>query len=282
MKPTIRKILAAALLAVCLISSAKVLAQWMAQGEGNDSYANAAAIAQSATLAATVSAPAGTAPPVTESPTQPTVPPEPVWIPAPVEDEDPNLAALSSIDLNALREVNPDVVGWIFLPNSLINYPLMQGDDNTFYLEHTWEGVENPYGSIFLETRNSPDLTDFNTILYGHNMLNGSMFAGLSYFAYQWHWDWNRYVYLVTDAGILRYEVFSSYTADVDSATYGLSFQQPETREEFIAIAVENSQIDTGITPAITDRIITLSTCTGLGYESRRVVHAYLKMIPSE
>ena len=279
MKPHIRKILVSLLLVLCLISTAKVLTQWMATEEGDDSYANAAAIAQSATLATTV--PAETEP-VTEATEAPTESPEPVWIPAPVEEEDPNFATLSSIDLHALREVNPDVVGWIFLPNSMINYPLMQGDDNQFYLEHTWEGNENPYGSIFLETRNNPDLTDFNTIIYGHNMLNGSMFAGLSYFAYQWHWDWNRYVYIVTDDGILRYEVFSSYAADVDSATYGLSFQQPETRENFIRLALENSEIATAITPASTDRIITLSTCTGLGYESRRVVHAVLKMIPDQ
>ena len=279
MKPHIRKILVSLLLVLCLISTAKVLTQWMATEEGDDSYANAAAIAQSATLATTV--PAETEP-VTEATEAPTESPEPVWIPAPVEEEDPNFATLSSIDLHALREVNPDVVGWIFLPNSMINYPLMQGDDNQFYLEHTWEGVPNFYGSIFLETRNNPDLTDFNTIIYGHNMLNGSMFAGLSYFAYQWHWDWNRYVYIVTDDGILRYEVFSSYAADVDSATYGLSFQQPETRENFIRLTLENSEIATAITPASTDRIITLSTCTGLGYESRRVVHAVLKMIPDQ
>ena len=279
MKPHIRKILVSLLLVLCLISTAKVLTQWMAAEEGDDSYAGAVAIAQSATLATTV--PAETEP-VTEATEAPTESPEPVWIPAPVEEEDPNFATLSSIDLHALREVNPDVVGWIFLPNSMINYPLMQGDDNQFYLEHTWEGNENPYGSIFLETRNNPDLTDFNTIIYGHNMLNGSMFAGLSYFAYQWHWDWNRYVYIVTDDGILRYEVFSSYAADVDSATYGLSFQQPETRENFIRLALENSEIATAITPASTDRIITLSTCTGLGYESRRVVHAVLKMIPDQ
>ena len=277
MNTGIRQVLALILAAICLVSTGKVLMLWFDRSEGDDSYASAVAIAQSATLATTV--PAETEP-VTEATEAPTESPEPVWIPAPVEEEDPNFATLSSIDLHALREVNPDVVGWIFLPNSMINYPLMQGDDNQFYLEHTWEGNENPYGSIFLETRNNPDLTDFNTIIYGHNMLNGSMFAGLSNYAYQWHWEWNRYVYIVTDSGILRYEIFSSYFADVDSATYGLSFHQPETREAYIVHAMESSQIDTGITPEITDRIITLSTCTGLGYESRRVVHAYLKMIP--
>ena len=281
MKFRIRKLLVVLLAAVCLFSTGKVLLQWSAQDAGDDSYASAVVIAQSATApTAAPTQPPETLPPAAEETAAPTQAPEPVWIPAPVEEEDPVFTTLASIDLTALRQVNPDVVGWIYIPNSYINYPLMQGTDNQFYLEHTWEGNANPYGSIFLEHRNSPDLTDFNTILYGQNMLNGSMFAGLSNYAYQWHWQWNRYVYIVTDEGIFRYEIFASYFADVDSAAYGLSFNQQETRENFIALALENSQIDTGITPATTDRILTLSTCTGFGYESRRVVHAYLKMIP--
>ena len=278
MKSAVKKIFSLVLAAMCLISAGKVLIQWSTQDEGDASYKNAAIIAQSATTQPTEV----TEPSATEPVTEPTAPPEPIWIPAPVEGEDVHLANLAAIDLTALRETNPDVVGWICIPNSKINYPLMQGEDNPFYLEHTWEGNLNPYGSIYLESRNSPDMTDFNTIIYGHNMLNGSMFAGLSNYAYQWHWEWNRYVYIVTDAGVFRYEIFSSYAADVESPAYGLSFHQTETRVKFIAHALENSQIDTGITPAVTDRIITLSTCTGMGYESRRVVHAYLKMIPSE
>lgn len=292
MKPRLRKLLYIVMVAVFLFSTGKVIVQWLSEDEGDDSYAKAEAIAQATTLPTEVTAAPTeteaptevTEPPVEEVPEETTAPTEPeiVWIPAPLEEEDPEIAKLASIDLNALREVNPDVIGWIRVPNSKINYPLMQGEDNTFYLEHTWEGNKNPYGSIFLESRNSPDMTDFNTIIYGHNMLNGSMFGGLSSFGYQWYFNWNKYVYILTDVGIYRYEIFSSYAAEVDSATYGLSFNQWETRENFIAMALENSQIDSDVVPEPTDRIITLSTCTGVGYESRRVVHAMLKMIPSE
>lgn len=293
MKPNIRTILSVVLAIICLFSTAKVLIQWLDQGEGDNSYENAAALAQSAQTATAPTAvptteatkPPATAPPETEPPaTEPleTEPPEPIWVPAPMDEEDPILTDLASTDLNALREVNPDVVGWIYIPLTKVNYPLMQGEDNTFYLEHTWDKKPNSYGSIFLECQNSPDLTDFNTIIYGHNMANGTMFGILSNFAYQWFYNWNHYVYIVTDAGTFRYEIFSSYSAPVDSPTYGLSFNHMNTREEFITMALENSQIQTGVTPAATDRIVTLSTCTGLGYENRRVVHAYLKMIPVE
>ena len=276
MAKQIRKGIAALLALICCISLVRLGLQWRDQKNGTAAYENAAALAQSTQP---------TLPPATEpAETEPveTAPPEPVWIPAPIEGEDPVLTALASTDLAALREINPDVVGWIHIPNSRVNYPLMQGEDNTFYLEHTWEGVPNFYGSIYLESRNNPDLTDFNTIVYGHNMLDGSMFSMLSDYAYDWFRTWNPYVYIVSDAGILRYEVFSSYLAPIDSPTYGLSFNQMATREEFIAHALESSEIQTGITPAVTDRILTLSTCTGVSYDSRRVVHAYLKMIPLE
>ena len=156
MNTGIRQVVALILAAICLVSTGKVLTQWFDQSEGDDSYASAVAIAQSATLATTV--PAETEP-VTEATEAPTEISEPVWVPAPVDEEDANFDTLASIDLNALREINPDVVGWIYIPNSYINYPLMQGTDNQFYLEHTWEGNANPYGSIFLEHQISPDFS---------------------------------------------------------------------------------------------------------------------------
>lgn len=281
MKLNIRKLISLILVAVCLVSTIKVVLQLFDNRKGDDSYQNAAALAH-ASHSSTIPSNGN---PMDAS--EPFVPEEseqsgPRWIPAPVEGEDENLTTLASTDLSALRQVNPDVIGWICIPNTQINYPLMQGQDNTYYLEHTWEGKPNPYGSIFLECENIPDFTEFNTIVYGHNMNNGSMFGALPTFAYEWHWKQSPYVYIVTDEGVFRYEIFSSYSAEVDSPTYGLSFNQQKTREDFISMALEKSQIDTGITPAPTDRIITLSTCTGLGYENRRVVHAYLKMIPVE
>lgn len=193
---------------------------------------------------------------------------------------DPNIQVLRSIRLSSLKNINPDVVGWICIPDTKINYPITQGQDNEYYLSHAWNNKSNFVGAIFLETMNCADFTDFNTILYGHNMKNGSMFAGLHDYKDPAYWAQHPYVYLVTAEGILRYEIFSSYNADVDSKTYGLSFRQDTTREAFIQMALENSDIDTGLEPAITDRILTLSTCTGFGYSQRRVVHAYLPVTP--
>lgn len=87
------------------------------------------------------------------------------------------MAALAAVDLAALREVNPEVVGWIEIPDGGISYPLMQGANNQWYLKHTWVGDYSSVGSVFMDCRSHADLSDFHTILYGHRLRSGAMFA---------------------------------------------------------------------------------------------------------
>lgn len=206
---------------------------------------------------------------------------QPEWVPVPVEEEDPYLEELKEIDLNALRQVNPDVIGWILLPDTDINYPILQGTDNEYYLNNTWLKEPNAVGSIFMEHRNLPDFTEYNTILYGHNMINGSMFSDLRHYTGETFYKDHPYVYIVTDGGVLRYEVFSAYQAELGSTTYGLSFHQEETKKAFLVHALSSSKFDLGVAPELTDRILTLSTCSGTGSTTRWVVHARLKMMKS-
>lgn len=201
-----------------------------------------------------------------------------IWMPEAVED-DPVLEELRKTDLAALRENNPDVVGWIRVPDTKIDYPVVQGEDNDYYLKHTWQGNANSVGTIFMDVSSHPDLTDFNTLIYGHNMRSGSMFAALRNYGQQSYYDAHPYVYLLVDNGVFRFDIFSAYQAELDASAYGQSFRQRETREKFLGDAAEKSAIETGITPGIRDRILTLSTCSGMGYETRWVVHARLKMV---
>lgn len=278
MKDATRKILTLALFAVFLVSTTVFTLQFFDKRTGSEVYIQAESLAQIAPPE-TEPAEAVTEPaPIPDAPAQPQTP---QWIPAPVED-DPYMDMLARTNFSALRSVNKDVVGWIYIPDTSISYPITQGEDNSYYLSHTWNGASNYVGSIFLETRNSADFTDFNTIVYGHNMRNGSMFSGLHDYTDLAHWQQHPYVYIATADGVFRYRIFASYNADIDSQTYGLSFRQTQTRENFIAMALENSDIDTGDAPGIHDRIVTLSTCTGLGYSQRRVVHAYLPMVQTQ
>ena len=256
------------LLAVFIVSTGLLLRQQADKRQSDRSVQDALALA-AAPPEATASATQAPATAVTE--------PVPVWAPEPVTD-DPVMAELAALDIAALQAVNPDVLGWIRIPGTKVDYPLLQGADNDYYLKHTWKGEKNASGSIFLEWQNSPDLTDFNTIIYGHNMNNGSMFASLRQYAYEKHWNKHPYIYIATAEEVLRYEVFSSYQADVEGEAYLLVFPQDSHRQDFLDQTLQLAKFDTGIRPEITDRILTLSTCSGAGYSTRWVVHARLKM----
>lgn len=200
-----------------------------------------------------------------------TQPPETVPLP-----EDPILLALMETDLEALRSENEDVVGWITIPDTVLDYPLLQWTDNEFYLTHTWKQVPNPNGSIFMESQNSRDLTDFNTIIYGHNMTSGLMFGTLRSYRSKTYWEQHPCFYIVCDRGVLRYDIFAAHRAGVDTIIYGLELDTVEKRTRFIRFATDYASYDTGIVPGAEDSIVTLSTCSGQGYSNRWVVQGVL------
>ena len=277
MTPKLRKGLIWILAIIFVVSTAQLIRHSLALSESADSYQTAEAIAAKPREEVT---PVETIPeetlPVPEEPTEPPV----VWAPAPME-ADEYMKQLQDINLEALRDVNPDVVGWIFVPNCKINYPIVQGEDNQYYLNHTWNNRKSVAGAIFMESTNKADFSDFRTIIYGHNMADFSMFGSL--YRYDTEYSWSRcpYVYLVTDEGVLRYEVYSCYRANVESGTYALDLEEEPYRASFIHLTKEEARYETNITPATTDRLITLSTCAG-GETMRRVVHARLPMVPVE
>ena len=264
----LRLILIAVLLVVFIVSTTMYIAQLIDKKQSREIYDNALDIALGIEDAEAEEA---LVPPQT---------PMTTWIPAPIEEEDPEIEKMEKIDLNKLREHSEDVVGWIRIPGiDEIDFPIMQGEDNLFYLEHTWEGTKNKTGSIFLECLNNADFTDYNTIVYGHNMRNDAMFATLHWYRDQGLLKYCPYVYIRTDEGVLRYEVFAAFYAPLESPTYGLSFNQEETKVKFLAHSKENSEIQVEFEPELTDRILTLSTCTKSDNDMRWVVQARLKMI---
>ena len=268
MKRSVKTFFTVLLTAVFLFSTGKFLLSQRDKAEGNSAYEEALQIAASGKQ---TSSPAATEVPAPEG--------ESRLVVAPVEEEDPHICTLESMDLGALREVNPDVVGWILIPDTEINYPLMQAEDNNYYLQRTWDQKSNAMGSIFLEYLCSPDLTDPNTIIYGHNMNDGSMFAGLHKYQQQDYWETHPYVYILSDYGVYRYGIYSAYRASTKSNTYGIEFPTETSWLRFLQKALDDSLIDTGVALQSTDRVLTLSTCTGANRSARFVVHARLKMV---
>lgn len=190
---------------------------------------------------------------------------------------DPYADALRSMDFAALREVNDDVLGWILIPNTRLSYPLLQGEDNEYYLNRTWKKSRNSVGAIFLECRSSPDLSDFNTIVYGHRMNNRSMFGILLNYKDQSYWEKHPTFYITDDNGSHAYDVFAAYEVGVTQPTYRLEVTEEADKQAVLDFCVEQSVLDTGIVPTPADRIVTLSTCTGQGHETRWVVQGVLR-----
>lgn len=200
-------------------------------------------------------------------PEQPEIPPEPL----PEEARD-----LANIDLEALRAVNEDVVGWIAIPNTELSYPLMQGADNQYYLSHNWKGEPSSGGSVFLESTANRDLTSFHTIVYAHRMRNDTMFGTLKYYKDPDYWQEHPTIYIVLDDTLYCYDIFSAQEASVKGIVYRLDIEENQLEEEFLQYCIENSVIDTGLIPEANDRILTLSTCTGNGHANRWVIHTVL------
>jgi len=197
--------------------------------------------------------------------------PSPSPLPLPLPEE---AAGLASLDLDALREVNPDVAGWLLVPGTGISHPVLQGPDNDYYLKHSWERKWSSGGAVFLDCRCSRDFDGFHSIIYGHRMNNGSMFGSLQRYEDPDFWRDNPSVYLATDGAVYRYDIFAVWEPSVTSPVYGVLSGTQEERREFAALCRSSSQIDTGIDPGPDDRLLTLSTCTERGHATRWVVQA--------
>ena len=182
------------------------------------------------------------------------------------------------IDFDELNEINPEVIGWIRIGALDRSYPVAQAKDNDFYLHRTFEKKDNFAGCIFLNCDNSRFFSDQNSIVYGHNMKNGSMFGTLKNFRDQKTYDKNPYFWIFTPKFIYQYQIFSCATVSKIGDPYRTRFLTNDY-EEFLKTCVEKSEVDThGLTPTVKDRIVTLSTCTG-NESTRFIVQGMLRKI---
>ena len=189
--------------------------------------------------------------------------------------QNPVVKELLQIDLDALREVNEDVIGWIHIPDTEVSYPLLHWTDNDFYLNHTWKQTKNSGGSIFMECENEPDFSDFNTIIYGHNLLNDTMFGGLSKYKSEQYAKEHPCIYILTDEGVFCYDIFSAHRVGIDTIMYATDLTTERKKEEFLRFTKDYSRIKMDKEPTVDDQILTLSTCSG-GHDARWVVQGML------
>lgn len=169
------------------------------------------------------------------------------------------------VDFKALREKNPDTVGWLYVGSCGISYPILQGEDNDYYMNHTFEGTVNSSGAIIMDYRDDKYLKDWNTFIYGHNMKNGSMFGSLKKLLKdETLYDSDPYIYVYLPGYIYRYKIFSYYKDKPDSKMYWTADTLQEYRQ-YIRDALSLSVRDLGVETSEENNMVTLVTCSGSG-----------------
>ena len=166
------------------------------------------------------------------------------------------------VDFASLRETNPDITAWIKCEGTVIDYPVVQGSDNAYYLSHLPDGAANKMGSIFLDYRNSPDFSDKNSVIYGHHMKNGDMFGTLESYKEQAFYDENPFIALHTPDKDYVIELFAGYVVDAAWETLPLNFENEIDFEQYLTEIRQRSKFDSKVVVTLKDHLITLCTCT--------------------
>lgn len=160
-------------------------------------------------------------------------------------------------------KAHTEAVGWIRFEDDLISYPIMQADDNSKYAIKDADGNDSETGAIFLDYRSSADFSDSNTIIYGHNMRDRSMFGALKNYKEDLGFlDDHKYFQIITPEGSGRYMLFAFMDVPKNSYIYDVCGDNTSRMREFLDTIEYKTYIDTGIEPTVDDKIITLSTCT--------------------
>lgn len=195
-----------------------------------------------------------------------------------VQDEkDDSTFKFTREDFDKLYAINNDLVAWINIPNTQVNYPVVQGNESEYYLTHNFEKQENEGGAIFIDSELPKPFEEKNTILYGHHMRDGSMFGSLKEFENQQFLDENNKIYVATKDAMYLYQIFSVYVDNPDSNSYYYRFATGDEYLNYLNSLKSKSIITGGIEKfAMDDKIITLSTCSYEFSDARLIVHAKL------
>lgn len=175
-----------------------------------------------------------------------------------------------------LLQINPDTVGWIKVNNTRIDYPVVQRDDNNYYLNRDFKQKKNSMGWIFMDHRNDPDILDQNTIIYGHNIKGGIMFGQMSNMFSNSYLskEANNYIIFNTKNATMKWKIFSMYKIPETTDYLQHQFYTKEEFGSFINMIQSRSQFSFDVTVTPDDKILTLSTCAS--NTTRHVVHAVL------
>ena len=193
-------------------------------------------------------------------------------------DEQPPI----TVDFAGLKELYPDLVAWIYSEGTNINFPVLQGKNNTEYLKYTPDRKSSDSGSIFIDCENEPDFSDDNTLMYGHNRKNG-MFSSILNYSKQEYYEEHPYMWLLTPDANYRVDVFAGFVTDSSSWAYAITFNHSDHWYDFIYTALKASGCQAHFIPEYGDHLLTLSTCEYSFDNARYLLMGVLtKSIPQE
>lgn len=186
-----------------------------------------------------------------------------------------------NINFNELKDINKDVYAWIYIPETKIDYPILQSEnDQSYYLNNTFDKKEDLRGAIYTENLNTKDFSDPNTVIYGHNMKDESMFTDLHKYEDETFLTQSPYIYIYTPEDKRKYEIFAAVQFDDRHLLKSINFNDPVSFEEFLTDVRSRrdmvSHVNEGVQVDENSKIITLSTCDNTNQENRWLVTAVL------
>ncbi len=195
-------------------------------------------------------------------------------------DDDPDApkCAPMSVDFEKLSTMNSEIEGWLYCEDTPINYPVMHTNNNTFYLKHSFAKRKSSIGALFVDSRNRPDFIDGNTIVYGHDMSDGSMMACLVNWQDPEFYENHKSLYLITPEGDYRIDVVSAYETSANSNTFRVIYNTGRDVESYLEKILDRSEFEADMEADPNARYIVFSTYAHRNDSSRQVLHG--KLVP--
>ena len=186
----------------------------------------------------------------------------------------------TGLDFDALREINPDVIGWLYYEDTIIDYPVVQGENNEMYLsmlfDRTWGGC----GTLFADCVTEAPFRQFNTIVYGHHMKDGTMFACLKELRDPEYCAEHPKLKLITPEGVFDLEIWAFLNEPADSGVYVTNISSKDDRQNYIDLVEDLADYTTDVKVSTKDRLVMLSTCAYEFEDARYIVAC--RMVPKE
>ena len=177
--------------------------------------------------------------------------------------------------INNLKKSYPQVQARLIIDSLDMDYPIVQGQDNSYYLDHNYKGEYHPFGAVFIDSRNTPDFENQNTIVYGHNVKTGHVFHSLKEYRDEDFVRDNPYIIVDTTSQRMTYKIFAVYVADAYDDYRSIAYKDQEF-DDFLMM-IKDKNLFEGQSPSPNDRILTLSTCSNMeDVDDRLVVQAVL------